>query len=278
MLVISIKPTDGTPMDQSRLDALHDWFDSYVRTFQDIDEDGLRNIQLKVVHTRKVCEVMELLTSGEGVAPEEARIAAAIALLHDVGRFPQYRRWRTFRDSHSDNHARLSVEVMREQGVLNDLPLAERLQIEEAVRFHNLRDVPRRLEGEAGFFLRLIRDADKLDIWRVFIDHFHQPPETRASAVSLGFPDIPEVSPSCVSALGDGRVVDLDTVRSLNDFRLLQISWAYDLNFTTSYRLLAKRDYITQLAATIHPETKVNSHLNQAVARAMTVVADRGQG
>ena len=264
-------------MDQSRLDALNGWFDSYVRTFYDIDEEGLVNIQLKVTHTLKVCEIMQLLTIGEGVAPEQARTAAAIALLHDVGRFPQYRRWRTFRDSHSDNHARLSVEVVREHGVLDDLPVVERLQIEEAVRFHNLRDIPRRLEGEAGYLLRLIRDADKLDIWRVFLDNFHQPLETRASAVSLGLPDLPEVSPACVAALGSGCVVDLATVHSLNDFRLLLISWAYDLNFTTSYRVLEERNYLSELAATIQPGPGEHVVLNQAVARAIAAVTERSR-
>lgn len=265
-------------MDQFRLDALHGWFERYVGTFQDIDHEGLKNIQLKVVHTRKVCEVMALLTSGEGVAPEAARIAAAIALLHDVGRFPQYLRWRTFLDRKSDNHARLSVEVMREHGVLDDLPAAERLLIEEAVRFHNLREIPRRLENDAGFYLRLIRDADKLDIWRVFLDHFHQPLEERASAVGLGFPDLPEVTTACVGALAAGRVVDLATVRSLNDFKLLQISWAYDLNFATSYRLLDERRYIPELAATINlEEAEEYRVLGPAVARAAAVVADRSR-
>lgn len=162
-------------MDQSRLDALQHWFDSYVQAFCDTDPDGLRNIRLKVEHTRRVCGIMELLAAGEGLAPEEARIAAAVALLHDVGRFPQYRRWRTFRDSDSDNHARLSVEVMREERLLEGLPQAEALLIEEAVRFHNLLELPRGSESDT-LFARLIRDADKLDIWRVFLEFFQQPP------------------------------------------------------------------------------------------------------
>jgi hypothetical protein len=52
----------------------------------------------------------------------QKRTGPAVALLHDVGRFPQYRRWRTFRDSESDNHARLSLEVIRHEAVLEHLP------------------------------------------------------------------------------------------------------------------------------------------------------------
>jgi hypothetical protein len=255
-------------MQQVQLDELQQWFDSYVRTYNDIDEEGSRNIQLKVEHTRKVCEAMALLAAGEGLTPEESRIAAAVALLHDVGRFPQFRRWRTFRDSDSDNHARLGIEVIREQGVLDRLPATERLLIEEAVRFHNLRALPLRFRSPTPLFIRLVRDADKLDIWRVFLDYFRQPAGQRASAVTLGFPDLPGVSPACVRELAAGRVIRLEDVRVLNDFKLLQISWIYDLNFSSSYRLLRQRGHIAALAATI----PLDGSAAQAVARAFTFI------
>jgi hypothetical protein len=238
-------------MQKAQLDTLNTWFESYVRTFEDIDEEGYRNILLKVEHTRKVCEVMAFLTAGEGLSPEESRIAAATALLHDVGRFPQFRRWRTFRDSDSDNHARLGIEVIREQGILDALPADERLLIEEAVRFHNLLALPLRYKSPTTQYIRLIRDADKLDIWRVFLDYFRQPRELRPSAVTLGFPDLPGVTPACVRELAAGRIIRLEDVRVLNDFKLLQISWVYDLNFQSSYRMLQQRGHIRALAETI---------------------------
>jgi len=238
-------------MEQSRLDAIRQWFDGYVRTFYDIDPDGLRNIQLKVKHTRNVCAVMDLLAAGEGLSGEESRIAGATALLHDVGRFPQYRRWRTFRDSDSDNHARLSVEVIREQDLLGGLGPEEQLLIEEAVRFHNLFQAPEQVQSPTRLFIQLIRDADKLDIWRVFLDLYALPEEERASAATLGLPDLEGFSPACLEALAEQRVVRLDQCRVLNDFKLLQISWAMELNFTSSYRMLLERGYIPRLAATL---------------------------
>lgn len=253
-------------MEQAQLDELHQWFENFVQTYNDIDEEGSRNILLKVEHTRKVCEVMALLAAGEGLTPEETRIADAVALLHDVGRFPQFRRWRTFRDSDSDNHARLGIEVFRQQGVLDGLPAAERLIIEEAVRFHNLLALPLRFSSPDTLFIRLIRDADKLDIWRVFLDYFRQPEDLRPSAVTLGFPDLPEVTPACVRELAAGRIVRLEDVRVLNDFKLLQISWVYDLNFRTSYSLLQQRGYIPKLAATIPLDESAAQAVSQAVA------------
>jgi hypothetical protein len=260
-------------MKQVQLDELQRWFDSYVQTFNDIEEEGFRNILLKVEHTRKVCETMALLAMGEKLTPEDSRIAAAVALLHDVGRFPQFRRWRTFRDSESDNHARLGIEVIRQQGLLDVLPAGERTLIEEAIRFHNLLALPLRFSSPTALFIRLIRDADKLDIWRVFMDYFRQPEDQRPSAVTLGFPDLPGVTPACVSELAAGRVIRLDNVRVLNDFKLLQISWVYDLNFPSSYKLLQQRGHIPALAATM----PLDSQAEGAVALALAEIDRNAQ-
>ena len=261
-------------MNQSHLEDIQQWFDRYVATFEDIEPEGFKNIRLKIEHTRKVCDVMELLAAGEGLSPQQTLIARTTALLHDVGRFPQYRRWRTFRDSDSDNHARLSIEVIRERGVLEGVADVERLQVEEAVRFHNLLKMPERLKSPTPLFLQLIRDADKLDIWRVFMEFFETAPEDRPSAVTLGFPELPGVSPECLSALAAGRVVTLDSVTRLNDFRLLLVSWAYDLNFSSSHQLLQQRGYIEALADTFphDDETAV------AVALAVAAIKRRAAG
>lgn len=253
-------------MQQADLEQIQVWFAKYVGGYLDLDPEGLKNIRLKEEHTAKVVAVMELLAHGEQLTSSETCLACAVALLHDVGRFPQYRRWRTFRDSESDNHARLGLEVIRQQRVLAHLSADEQLLIEEAVRFHNLLALPTQFTSATDRYIRLIRDADKLDIWRVFEEYFQQPPAERASAVGLGLPDrAGEVTAECLATLRDGAVVRLDTVRVLNDFILLQISWAYDLNVPTAFRLLQERDYLPKLAALL----PVVDGLDEAVDRAV---------
>jgi hypothetical protein len=253
-------------MKQSQLDDLCSWFDGYVEPFLDTDEEGAKNIRLKIVHTRKVCAAMALLSEGERLSENESLIASAVALLHDVGRFPQYRRWRTFRDSESDNHARLAIDVIREENVLAGIDRSEQLLIEEAVRFHNLLEPPARFQSPSRLYIDLIRDADKLDIWRVFTELLAQPPKERASAATLGLDDVPgAISEKCIAALDSGTVVRLDTALYVNDFKLLLISWAYDLGYATSRRILRERGYIQTLAATL-PE---RADLREAVAKAL---------
>ena len=257
-------------MKQSQLDDLVAWFDSYVEPFLVTDEEGAKNIRLKIEHTRKVCEAMARLSDGEGLSENESLIASAVALLHDVGRFPQYRRWRTFLDSDSDNHARLAIDVIREENVLAGIDRSEQLLIEEAVRFHNMLAPPATVQSPTRKYINLIRDADKLDIWRVFVELLAQPPEERPSAATLGLDDVPgSVSDACISALNSGSIVRLDTISCFNDFKLLQISWVYDLTYRTARRILRERGYIQALAATL-PE---RDDLREAVSKALVSIS-----
>ena len=257
-------------MNTSQLDDLCTWFDAYVEPFLATDDEGAKNIQLKIEHTRKVCDAMSLLSAGEQLSENESRIASAVALLHDVGRFPQYRRWRTFRDSDSDNHARLAIDVIRRENILERIDPAEQLLIEEAVRFHNQLATPPRIQSPTRQYINLIRDADKLDIWRIFVELLTQPPEKRASAATLGLPDLPgTATDECIATLSSGAIVHLDTIRCFNDFKLLQISWIYDLTTATSRRILRERGYIPLLAASL-PE---RSDISAAVSKAMSVLS-----
>lgn len=253
-------------MSPEDLQQLQAWFDGYVAGFYDLDPEGQRNIELKREHTLRVVDCMVAIAAGEGLTEPQRLIASAVALLHDVGRFPQYRRWRTFRDSESDNHARLSLEVIRSEGLLQHLPTEEQLLIEEAVRFHNLLELPGQFASTTDRYIRLIRDADKLDIWRVFLEYYRLPVEQRASAVGLGFPDLPEVTPACLAALAGGQIVRLEQARVLNDFKLLQLSWVYDLNFVTTRQLLRERSYLVQLAATLPDSPAVRQAVQRAIA------------
>ena len=254
-------------MIKSQLDGLVAWFDAYVEPFLSTDDEGVKNIRLKIEHTRKVCEAMALLADGEGLSENESRIASAVALLHDVGRFPQYRRWRTFLDSDSDNHARLAIDVIREENLLAGLDPAEVTLIEEAVRFHNMLAPPAIFKSPTRRYINLIRDADKLDIWRIFVELQEQPPEERASAAMLGLDDLPgTVSPPCIASLNSGSIVHLETIACFNDFTLLQISWVYDLSFATSRRLLRERGYIPALAATLPERADIREAVSKALA------------
>jgi|Deesub1362A_J573_1020465.scaffolds.fasta_scaffold00395_2 hypothetical protein len=238
-------------MNYTDLTQFKEWFSGYAKSFYSSDKDDQRNIYLKVEHTYNVCSNIIQIAKEQALSEDMLMLAETIGLFHDVGRFPQYARYRTFRDSTSVNHGELGSEVLKEEKVLDSLPKKEQDIILNAVKFHNAFSLPALDEPETLLFLRLIRDADKLDIWRVFTEYYESAPEERASAAGLGLPDTPEYSETVLSYIYKNQIASISEVRTLNDFKLLQLSWVYDLNFKPSFRMLKERNYIHRLASTL---------------------------
>jgi hypothetical protein len=237
------------------LAQLRAWFASWCASFRTPDEELQRNFDLKELHTRNVCQAALLIAQGGSAS--RLMLAEVAAICHDLGRFPQFRDFRTFKDSESINHAHLSARIIKEHDLLDFLPQNQRDAVTLAVRLHNAFEVPAGLAPETEELLRLLRDADKLDIWRVFIDYFYAPEAKRASGAGLGFPDLPFCSPEVLAAVGAQQMVQLSIMKSLNDFKMLQLSWIYDINFATTLRLIKERGVVEQLAATLPREQAV---------------------
>jgi len=233
---------------------LNDWFSSYVQTFKH-DDKGLQNIELKEEHTKRVCR--EILSIGEqlGLTNNELRLAEIIALFHDIGRFEQYARYKTFVDRQFVNHAELGVEILKRYGVLIQLGESTKSLILRTIQYHNRAVLPQEETEICLFFAKLLRDADKIDIWRVVTDYYHRRDGKRNGALELDLQDTPGFSEAVYQDLINRRIVDINHVKKLNDFKLLQIGWIFDINFEPTLQALCSRRYL-EMIRNVLPESE----------------------
>lgn len=235
-------------MDRLQLTALHNWFNNYCASFAMPVPEDQRNIAIKKNHTREVCANAVRIAAELNLGREDVLIAEAISLFHDVGRFPQYQQYKTFDDSISINHAALGAQVLLEAGVLRDLAQQDRDLIIRSIMLHNVFVLPEGLAEQPLLHARLVRDADKLDIMRVVLEYFSQDAGSRAEAVAIGLPDDPGAySPAVLACLMRGEMAKKSLLATLNDFKILQLTWLYDINFTSSFRMVQERGYIRQI-------------------------------
>jgi len=235
-------------MDQQDLTSLKEWFAAYCASFSTSIEKDQRNFASKQAHTQEVCLNAVRIAHELGLSCPDILLAEAMALFHDVGRFPQYRQYRTFDDSISVNHAAAGAKVLLEQNVLRGLAMDEQDLIIRSVTLHNVFTLPAGLDDRTLLFAKLVRDADKIDILRVLIHYLQQDPGERAEAVALGLPDLPGYSPEVLDCLSRGEMAKKGALTTVNDFKLLQLAWVYDLNFTSAIRMFEERGYIGSMA------------------------------
>ncbi|MCX8070241.1 MAG: HD domain-containing protein [Thermodesulfovibrionales bacterium] len=236
-----------------------DWFNAFCEGFyEDLDEHN-KNYKLKFEHTLRVCDNAEKILMTLEVEDYLKDLCWLTCLTHDLGRFPQYKQYRTFKDSISINHGVLSSKIIEDERLLNNLSEQDRSIVIQAVKFHNAYQIPFDISDTTKFALKLVRDADKLDIWKVFIDHYSDSNSEKPSALGLGFPDKPFISESIIEGIKRHEIVKLSDVVTLNDVKLLQLSWIFDINFKETYRIFEQRRYLNAIVNTITDKTGLDN-------------------
>lgn len=231
--------------------AIHEArFETFAARY--LEEHPEAMLHLKREHTYKVLGYVRVLVGSETFTPEEGRAALLGALYHDVGRFPQYVRWRTFSDAQSENHARLSVRTLRRGCVLDDEPRSVRHAALTTIALHNRYRLPPGLRDSYLKVCHAVRDADKLDIMRIMAFHLTQPLPT--GDVVLHVRDEPSLwTPAIASKILHGEVPSYTEIKYVNDFRMLIGSWVHELHFATSRRLCATSGHIEAILEGLPP-------------------------
>jgi len=246
------------------LPDLRAWFKGYIAEFDRHEPDVQRNFDLKENHSYRVVEEITAIARSERQAPEEVAVAEIAGLFHDVGRFEQYFRYRTFMDPLSADHGELGCRVLRERRPLTGLPPELEERVIAAVAAHNQRDIPAGLDPETLRLTMMLRDADKLDIWKVVLEYYRS--ASQDPTVKLGLSDAPRVSPKVFRDLLDHRTADKNDFRTVADFQLCQTSWVYDLNYPWSRRAARERGYLRQMAEFMAPLPEVRTIYSRAQA------------
>ena len=138
-------------MNNKELEILKQNFLDYAATFIEQGMDGGPHV-LKKDHTIRVCQEILGLGKELGLSQDDTILAQAMAMLHDIGRFEQFKTYNTFLDSISENHAALGLKVIKKEKILDHLPFHEKKLILDAIEFHNAADLPNGQRQENGFF------------------------------------------------------------------------------------------------------------------------------
>ena len=243
--------------------ALEGWFADYVMEFSSDEPAYQRNIELKRAHSYEVMANMATLSKRLNLSEDEQTIARIIGLLHDIGRFEQFKRYHTFYDKVSVDHAELWLEVLHSLKILDSLDLAVQGLILTAIKWHNKKTIPQDLAEDEALFCRMIRDADKLDIWRVVTNYYCNMDKETNNTLQLDLPDTPGYQEVNIKAIRQHEIVDNNHLKNLNDFKLMQVGWVFDLNFDDSVWLLNERNYMQPLFAALPEDENIRQLKNE---------------
>ena len=237
--------------------------DSHIEAFTRFADSHLTGgpddelIILKREHSMRVLGNATAIVEHEPMDRDTARLCLLSALYHDVGRFPQFATYRTFNDRESANHGRLGVLALRELDLPGDLTDREQRTIRLAVGQHNLKAVRPSLPSRLEHPVHVVRDADKLDIFNVMIEHFNS--DTPNPLVTLGMGK--DLDGRYTEAIYESVMLEQESDYAMlshaNDFLLLLVGWLFTLHYRTSLALIHQRGYLGELFSLLPKDDKM---------------------
>ena len=204
-------------------------------------------ISLKLYHSYRVMELCQNISKYYKFNEEDLEIAILIGLLHDYARFEQWHNYGTFNDKNSIDHGDLAVERLFKNNEINNFCSNKNYYdiIYNAIKYHNKYSIPANLDKKNELMCKLIRDADKLDIFYLYsIDK------------NLILEDNKEISTKVNEYFYNNELISFDNITNKSESIILKLSMVFNLNFKFSYIYLYETNLIDKIYQQIDNKEK----------------------
>lgn len=219
-------------------------FKDFLEEYKDKSDLGF---ELKIVHTYHVAENAKKIAQELNLGKEDIELAELIGILHDIGRFEELKITKELNSVKFD-HAGHGSKMLFEKGMIRKFIEDNQYDniIKRAIENHSKLEIEKDLDERTLLHSKIIRDADKIDNYRVKKDE----------KVEAIFPkrvnkkeDMEEskMSDKVYNTILDKKCVYIhDRVTPL-DFWVCILAFTFDLNFDVSYKIVKENDYINVL-------------------------------
>jgi len=219
-------------------------FKNYINNFDNQNDPGFN---LKVVHTYFVSENALLIARKLNLNDEDINLAGLIGILHDIGRFDELKNLKKF-DSVGNDHAKFGSILLFDEGMIKQFIDTDKYNhiIKKAIENHSKLKIEDGLSDEDLLYSKIIRDADKLDNYRVKID---EKIGDIFPAIVNNSTDIENslISDKVYDSIINHRCVDIkDRVYPL-DYWLCILAFIFDINFKETITIIHEHDYINKM-------------------------------
>ena len=244
---------------QEILKVMHKWMADYMKSFYTADEEVQRGILTKEKHTGYVTANCIELAKYLNFSKHDTELAEMIGLFHDVGRFRQYSIYKTFNDADSEDHADLAIKVIAELDFFKKISAVDYEIVKFAIWQHNKKNIAPCNDERKILFAKVIRDADKLDIYRVLEPYLAQENvDKMPNFIKNKGKLVADVSPDFVENFVTGKQADYNKIRTNGDRKIVRLMWIYDINFVWTMKKIVERGYIDKIVENLPHDEKIS--------------------
>lgn len=232
-------------------------FMNYVEQYGNV-ESG--RISLKVRHILRVVENSKFIAKELDLNEEQVSLAELIGLFHDIGRFEQVRIYDTFSDKDTGiDHAAYSLKVLYEDGLIRKFIATNKYDdiIKKAVFNHNKPVIDKSVDGDALLFSKIIRDADKLDIYKAINQE-----EMKDIFWYKEFDNI-KMSDELMKKFEKEKLIDYKDIKNNADQIYAFYGYVLDFNFPSCFKIIKDNQYLEKFFVRIKDTFKDEDIINK---------------
>lgn len=219
-----------------------------------VEEQKIENpkAKRKLEHILRVAKNSKELAINLRLTEEQINLAELIGLLHDIGRFEQYK---IEEKETKFNHGKAGVEILKKDNYIRKYILDEQYDdlILTAVYEHNRYQLSKNLKPEQELFCKIIKDADKIDLIYEGAEVYWQKPK-EIQEIEEG-----KLSSRMLEDVYQNKLADIRNKVSRTDEIVRFASYVFDINFPYSFKVLKENGNATKMIERFCyklPETK----------------------
>ena len=219
-------------------------FKEFINKYDNQEDFGFN---LKVVHTCFVSKNAKELATKLNLSEEDVALAELIGLLHEIGRFEEIKVMNGF-NSIKFNHATYASKMLFEDNLIRCFIDENKYDyiIKNAIENHNKLNIDNNLEDKSLLHVRIIRDADKLDNYRVKKDEKIE--EIFAGRVtSKEELEESKISNKVYETVLSKKCVDIHDRLYPLDYWICVLAFTFDLYFKETLQIVKDNNYINIL-------------------------------
>lgn len=222
-------------------------FINYANTFDLNDE----NIKRKYFHSLRVMSWAEKIAISENLGKNDIEVSLVSGLLHDYARFTQWKIYHTYSDLKSVDHGDLGVEMLfKNNEILNFYTKVKNYdEIYNAIKYHNKHSVPANLSRHNKEIAYIVRDADKLDIFNIFVQ----------GTLNLKESD-DEISEEVKKFFYKNKSINYKIINNENDDIILKIAMLFDLKYRYSIKYIIENNLLDKLYMNIKDKERFKEY------------------
>ncbi|MCX8074545.1 MAG: HD domain-containing protein [Clostridia bacterium] len=229
-------------------------FKKYIKNF---DTKYGKN-SLKIRHTYGVVNCSEYVSKDLKLSDEDIELSKIIALLHDLGRFEQIKKYDNFKDYVTVDHALIACRILFDENLIRKFIIDDKYDniIFKAILNHNKYSIEENLNEIELLHTKILRDADKMDNFRVkSYDDFENIIDNSNREILEN-----DVITDAIfnTFMNNKLILSKEKVTSLDSW-ISFIAFIFDFNFRSGFKYINNRDYINKIIDRLDykkPETK----------------------